>query len=158
MDQDNKKRERKGDPPKNSGTLKAIQLKSPAIVTPPVNVFPTHLASYWPTSASDLLVQLSPSLDRLSKAAQTDVQEVAVSQIQLLAVAHTLVLDQARRSFFWALIAAGVGLLFYVASVTFILLQQSQSATRNVSIGLRQLFSEFSVGLPAAIPTMAAVG
>jgi len=64
------------------------------------------------------------SLDRLSKADRADVQEIAASQIQLLTAYHTLVLDQARRSFRWALIAAGVGLGFFLAAVGFLVYQQ----------------------------------
>jgi len=45
-----------------------------------------------------------------------------------LSVYHNLVLDQARRNFFWAIIAAAVGLIFFIASLAFILVQQFQSA------------------------------
>lgn len=68
------------------------------------------------------------SLDRLSKADRADVQEIAASQIGLLTAYHTLVLDQARRSFGWALIAAGVGLAFFLAAVGFLVYQQLANA------------------------------
>jgi hypothetical protein len=66
------------------------------------------------------------SVDRLSHANPDNVQEIAASQIQLLNNYYDLVLDQAKRSFKWALIAAGVGFVFLIASLGFILLQQRQ--------------------------------
>lgn len=67
---------------------------------------------------------ISESLDRLSKADRADVQEIAASQIELLSAYYNLVLEQARRSFKWALVAAGVGLGFFLGSVVFLLLRQ----------------------------------
>ena len=64
------------------------------------------------------------SLERLSKADKADVQEIAASQIELLTTYHTVVLEQAQRSFRWALIAAGVGLGFFLAAVGFLVYQQ----------------------------------
>jgi hypothetical protein len=72
---------------------------------------------------------LQSALEKLSRAKQTNVQEVAATQIQLLSVYHNVALDQARRSFFWALVAAAIGLVFFVASVGFILVSQSLSAS-----------------------------
>ncbi len=66
------------------------------------------------------------ALRRLAKVDTSKIQEVVASQVELLFVYHNLVLDQARRSFLWALIAAGVGLTFFLAAVGFLLLQQSQ--------------------------------
>jgi hypothetical protein len=56
---------------------------------------------------------IKDSVERLSKAEPGDVQEIAASQIQLLSSYYTLVLDQAQRSFRWALIAAGIGFVFF---------------------------------------------
>ena len=66
-------------------------------------------------------------LDKLSKADPTNVQEIASSQIELLVVYHNVVLDQARRSFRWALIAAGAGFSFFLVAVGLVLFQQSQN-------------------------------
>jgi hypothetical protein len=68
---------------------------------------------------------IKDSVERLSKAEPGDVQEIAASQIQLLSSYYTLVLDQAQRSFRWALIAAGIGFVFFFASVGTLLAQQS---------------------------------
>jgi hypothetical protein len=73
---------------------------------------------------------LLESVNRLSKAKPEDVQEIVASQIQLMTAYHNVVLEQARRSFLWALIAAGIGLGFFLASVTFLLVLHSA----NVSI------------------------
>ena len=70
---------------------------------------------------------IKDSVERLSKAKPGDVQEIAASQIQLLSSYYTLVLDQARRSFRWALIAAGVGFIFFLTSVGTLLAQQPQN-------------------------------
>ncbi len=82
--------------------------------------------------ADDLLAQrpdiFDKAVDRLAKAKPSDVQEVAASQIKLLNSYYALVLEQARRSFRWALIAAGVGLLFFLAAIGFILLKQVDNA------------------------------
>lgn len=69
----------------------------------------------------------TPSIERLSKTDPSKVQEIVASQIELLSIYHNLVLDQARRSFRWALIAAGIGFGFFLASVAFLLFQQAQN-------------------------------
>ena len=66
-------------------------------------------------------------VERLSQTDPSNVQRVAAAQVGLLTIYHNLVLDQARRSFKWALIAAGAGFGFFLAAVGFILLQQSQN-------------------------------
>lgn len=62
-----------------------------------------------------------PSLEKLSKADPSNVQQIAASQIELLTAYHNVVLDQAKRSFMLALIASGTGLIFFIAAVSFIL-------------------------------------
>jgi len=66
------------------------------------------------------------SVDRLVTAKPGDVQQIAASQIELLNGYYHLVLSQAGRSFRWALIAAGIGLLFFLAAVTFLVIRQPQ--------------------------------
>jgi hypothetical protein len=72
-------------------------------------------------------IHITQSLDRLAKAEPGDVQGIAASQIQLLTDFYRLALTQAGRSFRWALIAAGVGLLFFLAAVVFLITQKQQS-------------------------------
>ena len=69
---------------------------------------------------------IARSVDRLEKAHPGDVQGIAASQIQLLNGYYSQVLSQAARSFRWAVIAAGVGLLFFLAAVSFVLIKQPQ--------------------------------
>lgn len=68
------------------------------------------------------------AVDRLSQAETSDVQEIAASQIQLLLSYYRLVLDQAKKSFRWALIAAGIGLAFFLAAVGFIIYRNAEGA------------------------------
>jgi hypothetical protein len=65
---------------------------------------------------------ISDSIARLSKADPRDVQAIAASQLELLAAYHQIVLAQSRRSFFWALIGSGLGLVFFIAAVAFALI------------------------------------
>jgi hypothetical protein len=62
------------------------------------------------------------SVDRISKVDPKNVQEVVASQVELLNNYYTVVLDQAKKSFRWALIAAGIGLAFFIAAVSFLLI------------------------------------
>ena len=63
--------------------------------------------------------QVKPSIDRLAKADPKDVQEVAASQLQLMAGYHKIVVSQASRCFFWALVGAGVGLVFFLVAALY---------------------------------------
>jgi hypothetical protein len=67
------------------------------------------------------------AVDRLSLAKPNDVVSIAVAEIKILQKYYAEVLEQARSSFKWALVAAGIGLLFFLASVAFILFNQQQS-------------------------------
>ncbi|OGO20743.1 MAG: hypothetical protein A2Z14_16645 [Chloroflexi bacterium RBG_16_48_8] len=79
-------------------------------------------------SSEQMIESFSTSLERLSTADRSNVQEIAASQIQLLNIYHNVVLDQARRSFLWAIIAAAIGLALFILAVTFNLLDQSGNA------------------------------
>jgi len=74
-------------------------------------------------------IELNSSLKRISNADPSNVQEVVASQLELMTIYHNLVLRQARRSFDWALISAGVGLLFFLLAVGFVLYNESQNAS-----------------------------
>jgi hypothetical protein len=61
------------------------------------------------------------SINRLGRADPANVQQIAASQLELLAGYHEIALAQSRRSFFWALVGSGLGLSFFVAAVAFAL-------------------------------------
>jgi TRADD-N domain-containing protein len=71
----------------------------------------------------------STIISNLLKTAPDDVQKIVTSQIGLLDNYHRIVLDQAKRSFFWAIIAAAVGLFFFLAAVIFVLVFKTESAS-----------------------------
>jgi hypothetical protein len=77
---------------------------------------------------------VSDSVERLSKANPKDVQEIAASQIQLLNSYYHISLDQARRSFYSALAAAGIGLIFFLAAIGFLLFKQPSEGVASASI------------------------
>jgi len=85
-----------------------------------------HEPRYITSSDGLFTIELEP-LKQLSEADPTNVQEIVASQIRLLDVYHNVVLDQAKKSFRWALVAAGLGLCFFLASVVFIAFQQDHS-------------------------------
>lgn len=91
------------------------------------------------------------TVDRLSKAKPGDILEIAASQIEILDSYYREVLGQARRSFGWAIAAAGVGLLFFLAAVGFLLVSQSQGVA-NISLisgGLVEVISAINFYLYA---------
>lgn len=78
------------------------------------------------TSSDGLFtIELEP-IRRLFEADPSKIQEIAASQIQLLNIYHNVVLDQAKNSFRWALVAAGTGFCFFLASVMFLLFRNDQ--------------------------------
>lgn len=82
-----------------------------------------------PSSGHAALDKASAAIERLRTVDPGDVQKVAASQIELLQSFYELVVAQARRSFFWALVASGVGLLFFLAAISFFL-----AANRDVAV------------------------
>jgi hypothetical protein len=71
--------------------------------------------------APEVLVQAS--IQEFRAADPKNVQQVAASQLEILTGYHLLALAQSRQSFFWALISSGIGLIFFVAAVTLVLLE-----------------------------------
>ena len=61
------------------------------------------------------------SIQRLGNAETKNVQQIAASQLELLATYHQVTLEQSRRSFFWALIGSGAGLVLFIVAVVFAL-------------------------------------
>jgi hypothetical protein len=73
-------------------------------------------------------LNIEQAVDRLTTADQGDALQVAASQIVLLSNFYGLALDQARRSFRWALVASIVGLLFFLGAVAFVLQEKGSNA------------------------------
>jgi hypothetical protein len=82
-----------------------------------------------------LSTRVISSVERISRADPANVQEIAASQIQLLGNYYDLVLGQARRSFRWALIAAGVGLAFFLGAVAFLVLRYQDISKISIISG-----------------------
>jgi len=112
-----------GDEPESVSTLDSRRFKRPGRV-------------YLVSQEGQMLEVSRDAVERISKAKPSDVQEIAGSQIQLLLGYYQLVLDQAKKSFRWALIAAGVGLAFFIVAVGSILyLNAGNAATVSVVSG-----------------------
>lgn len=71
--------------------------------------------------------QFEDSLQQLSNVDTREIQQVVASQLKIMNAYYTLVLDQARRSFTWALVAAAIGLVFFIGAVGVILLLQLEN-------------------------------
>lgn len=68
-------------------------------------------------------------IERLSNADPSNVQQIAASQIELLSNYHQEVLNQAKKSFFWALVAAGAGFFFFLATLLFVIYPNDNKRT-----------------------------
>jgi hypothetical protein len=80
--------------------------------------------------------ECSRALETISKAKPGNVQEIAASQIRILSSFYRLALEQAQRSFRLGLVAATVGLVFFVAAIAFLLIKNNQSvATAGILSG-----------------------
>lgn len=75
-----------------------------------------------PESDTTFSVKQQATIERLSNAAESDVKEIAVTQLELLSQYYELSLSQAGRSFRVALIASGVGLVFFLGIITYLLI------------------------------------
>jgi len=80
-------------------------------------------------------IYFTHGLDSLSQADPSDIQKIAASQIELLNSYYNTSLYQAKLSFRWALIAAGVGLAFLLSSLAFTLTAQSPLTSTIAAIG-----------------------
>jgi len=74
-------------------------------------------------------------INELSETQPGDIQRIAASQIKLLDSYYNAVLEQAKMSFRWALIAAGVGLAFFLGAIVFLLNAQNQPIATASIIG-----------------------
>ena len=82
------------------------------VIPPPKENAAAFLFKQEPLSKS-----AAQALDNLSKAG--NVQEIASNQVKLLTEFYDQSLSQAHRSFVWALIASGAGLLFFMVAIAF---------------------------------------
>ncbi len=71
----------------------------------------------------------------LSETQPGDIQKIAASQIKLLDNYYNAVLAQATMSFRWAIIAAVVGLAFFLGAILFLLNSQNQSIATISIVG-----------------------
>jgi hypothetical protein len=72
--------------------------------------------------------EASPEIESVAAADPHNIQEVAASQLELIEKYYDTVLLQARQSFQSALVAAAIGLAFFVAAVGFVLTRNSIDA------------------------------
>lgn len=85
--------------------------------------------------ASVIPASVAQALEEIAEAEPGDVQQIASGQIRLLTSYYDTALQQAQRSFTWALVAAGVGLACFLAAVMFLLVAQGQQVALVSSIG-----------------------
>jgi hypothetical protein len=64
---------------------------------------------------------IGDAIKRIGTVNPANVQQIAASQLELLAGYHQIALAQSRRSFFWALVGSGIGLTFFITAVAFAL-------------------------------------
>lgn len=79
----------------------------------------TERASKWDGLEQGKVI--GDALSKLSIADPRNVQEIVASQLQLLTAYYQIALTQSRRGFFWALVGAGVGLIFFIAAAGLVL-------------------------------------
>ena len=89
----------------------------------------------WLQQLKDLTLKelTSAEIANVAQANPANIQEVAASQLAIINRYYESVLQQAQHSFRLALTAAGIGLLFFLAAVSFLLLQQPDNLS-NVSL------------------------
>lgn len=91
---------------------------------------PTERTSFFGRTGDPINVieaKITSAVELLSNSKPDDgIMKIAASQIKLIYGFYDLALYQARRSFRWALIAAGVGLVFFLSAVAFLLLERPQ--------------------------------
>ncbi|MBT3323354.1 MAG: toll/interleukin-1 receptor domain-containing protein [Anaerolineae bacterium] len=77
------------------------------------------------TTVQNIVVQ--QQIERIYDAEPSNIQAIAASQIEMLRVYYSEVLDQAQKSFRWAIIAAAIGLFFFLGAVVFTMIQDLQN-------------------------------
>ena len=74
-------------------------------------------------------------VEKLSEAEISNVQKIAASQIELLSSYHQEVLNQAKKSFFWALVSACTGFFFFLVTILFVIYPQDAKRTEFAVVG-----------------------
>lgn len=74
------------------------------------------------------------ALKQLTEVKTDDVKGIAASQISLLSRFYDLSLDQAGRSFRWALVASIIGLIFFLAAIGFQMMGSENSQLATVTL------------------------
>jgi hypothetical protein len=81
---------------------------------------------------------LSASQQAIAKVERADpanIQEVAASQLAIVNSYYQSGLEQSQQSFHWSLIWGGIGLVFFIAAVSFLLLHQSNEVALASGLG-----------------------
>lgn len=86
-------------------------------------------------NTSELLNTVNTILKEVISPSSGDVEKIAASQIKLLTSYYSLVLNQAQRSFTWALIWATVGVLGFILAGFFLLVNQIKDIALIATIG-----------------------
>jgi uncharacterized membrane protein len=93
-----------------------------------------HEFAHWPDRWPDVYpTNVRLSIKRLEQANPANVQEIAASQLELLATYHQIALAQSRRSFWWALVGSGIGLVFFIAAVALALMKDGVAISAVIS-------------------------
>jgi hypothetical protein len=87
------------------------------------------------TGRSNVVNVFTPEIQALAEADPGDVQAIAASQLKLLTGFYEIALDQARKSFRWAIVGSIVGVAFFVAAVAFVLGSGDRNAALVSAIG-----------------------
>jgi hypothetical protein len=75
-------------------------------------------------SGSGIITDPSPAIEKIGQAEPSNHQAMAAPHLEIANTYYMNVLRQSQQSFLWALIAAGIGLLFFFAGVVFMLIRQ----------------------------------
>lgn len=87
-----------------------------------------------PPNTEAFSVKQQATIERLSNAAESDVKEIAVTQLELLSQYYELSLSQAGRSFRVALIASAIGLLFFLGVIAYMLIVGASAEISTVGV------------------------
>ena len=98
--------------------------------TPLIDSFsPTPTSEVYKHNSGFEIAPIAQVLGRLSVASPDNIQDIAASQTALLVNYYNLGLEQARKSFNWALISAIVGFLFFIIALFLIVVRDLQNAS-----------------------------
>jgi len=76
------------------------------------------------------------SINRVAEAKPEDIQSVGASNLCLLESFYTCVRNQSQQSFIWALIAAGIGCLFFFFAIASLVLFEGRDISNITSVSL----------------------